>query len=227
MTEREGAPSDRLVAGESDEWPTAGESVRAGERETDPDWQSDRDRQWGDQWPPEGDSPSNDDWQPHDDWPPNGDWEWTELPYDEPAWASTAASPPHRPWYRRPGFLIGVIITALVALVVASVLLLTRSTFDEQDTERDEVRLKPTIRTSSVIMPSSTTPTSATTTATTSTEPTQNSTPSEETEPAPEPQPAPVGPTAGGAIGEQNPATPPRPRTNVTRTPMSFTPGGG
>jgi hypothetical protein len=207
MTEREGAPSDRLVAGESDEWPTAGESVRAGERETDPDWQSDRDWQWGDQWPPESDSPSNDDWETHDDWPPNGDWDWTELPYDEPAWASTAASPPHRPWYRRPGFLIGVIITALVALVVASVLLLTRSTFDEQDTERDEVRLKPTIRTS--------------------TEPTQNSTPSEETEPAPEPQPAPVGPTAGGAIGEQNPATPPRPRTNVTRTPMSFTPGGG
>lgn len=189
--------------------------------------QPDSDWQWGDQWPPDGDP------QAGDEWPPNGDWEWTELPYDDPAWVSVAGSGPahsqtdrpvDRPWYRRPGFLVGLIITALVALVVASVLLLTRATFNDQD----EVRLKPTIRTSSIVIPSSSTPPSTSASPTTSaTEPTRSSTPSEEPapEPAPESPPAPAGPTAGGAIGEQDPDTPPGPRTNVTRTPMSFTPG--
>ena len=221
MTEREDAPSDRLVAGESDEWPVSEESDGVGDLESDQDLRPDSGWQWGDQWPPDGDPQSD------DEWPPNGEWDWTELPYDDPAWVSTTGSgPSHRPadrqWYRRPGYRGGLIITALVALVVASVLLLTRATFSEQD----EVPLKPTIRTSSVVIPSSATPTSTAASPTTSaTEPTRSSTPSEGPEPAPEPPPAPAGPTAGGAIGEQDPETPLGPRTNVTRTPMSFTPG--
>lgn len=119
MTEREDAPSDRLVAGESDEWPVSEESDRAGDLESDQDLRPDSGRQWGDQWPPDGDPQSD------DEWPPNGEWDWTELPYDDPAWVSTTGSgpshrPADRPWYRRPGYLV---ITALVALVVASVLL--------------------------------------------------------------------------------------------------------
>lgn len=218
MTEREGVPSDRLVVGETGHWPTDGEWDNPGEREPDAEWQPDADWQWGDRWPPQGASQSS------DEWPPSGDWEWTELPYDDPAWFGVATrAPGPRPWYRRPGFLTGVIITALVALVVASVLLLTRATFSEQD----ETRLKPTIRTSSVILPSRTQASPTTTSPTTSaTEPTPSDAPPEQPEPTPQPQPAPAGPTAGGAIGEQDPATPVRPRINVTRTPMSFTPGG-
>ncbi|MCB0925213.1 MAG: hypothetical protein KDB50_11830 [Mycobacterium sp.] len=206
MTEREGAPSDRLVAAELHPRSLAEESEPVGGRESDQGWPPDGDWEWGDEWPPAG------------------GFEWNEPPYDDPAWISAATpASAHRPWYRRPGFLVGLIITALVALVVALVLLLTRASFSEPD----EMRLKPTIRTSSIVLPSTTRTTPATASVTTTeAEPTRSAS-AEEPEPAPQPQqPVPAGPTAGGAIGEQDPATPLRPRTNVTRTPMSFTPGG-
>jgi len=235
MNEREDVPSDRLVVDAGPELP-AGDHYDADTRGTGSATSADRDWQWGDRWPPDTDRPSD------DEWPANGDWDWAELPYDESPYAdaSAAGAATRLSWYRRPGVLIALIIGALVALVVASVLLLTRATFSEQD----EVRLKPTIRTSSIVLPSSTKPTATTGAATSmtpgSTTPTQTSNSSETSRSAPAPaeeseesqdvpeqlSPAPAGPTAGGAIGEQDPDAPLRPRVNVTRTPMSFAPEG-
>lgn len=175
----------------------------------------DQDVELEDTWPP------SQLWGPQDQWQPGDDWEWIEPPYDNPA------PPPPTPWYRRPGVLIGLIIAAMVALVVASVVLLTNARFGESD----DVRLRPTIHTSAVTVPG--TPdrsaTSAPSTSPTSTEPTRSSAPTDAPGPVGQPEPqVPEAPPAGGPVGGQSqaPATREGPRTNVTRNPMSFTPGG-
>ena len=169
--------------------------------------------------------PVDQDWEPDDTWPPiqrrqPGDdgWEWVEPPYDAPAQPVT---PPALPWYRRPGMLVGLIITAMVALVTASVMLLTNARFGETD----DVRLRPTIETSAVPVGPHQSPAEPSPSET-PTEPSPSSSASEEPGPVGEPEPpAPSSHVPGGGYG-QVPATQEGPRINVTRNPMSFTPHG-
>ncbi len=174
-------------------------------------------------WEPDDTWPPVELWGPGDQWQPGGEWEWVEPPYDDPGRPATAPPPP---WYRRPGVLVGLIIAAMVTLVVASVVLLTNARFGESE----DMRLRPTIHTSAVTVPSGAgrTGTSAPSTSATSTEPTRSTSPTEGPGPVGQPEPAPAAPPARGPVGAQSqaPATQEGPRINVTRNPMSFTPGG-
>lgn len=131
---------------------------------------------------------------------------------------------PRRPaWHRDPRVLLGLIIAAMAVLVVASVVLLTSGRLGEQ-TQDTEMTLRPTIRTSNVTAPSSSQP-AETTTATgspTSSETTSDTSTAEEQAPEAEPEQASQAPAAPTPRRD----TPEGPRTNVTRNPMSFTPGG-
>lgn len=174
----------------------------------------------GDQdWEPDDTWPPGDPWGPEDQWQPGDEWEWVEPPYDD---SGRPMTPP--PWYRRPGVLVGLIIAAMVALVVASVVLLTNARFGESE----DVRLRPTIHTSAVTVPATPERTAAPapSTSPTSVEPTRSSAPTEE--PGPVGRPEPAAPSSPGPVGGQTraPSTPEGPRINVTRNPMSFTPGG-
>ena len=137
------------------------------------------------------------------------------------------AQGPHRPvWYRDPRVLVGLIVAALAVLVVASVVLLVSGRLGEP-TDSTEMTLRPTIRTSSIVLPPSASPETATSTTTSATSTTsateETSSPPADADPPvgadpPESDAEPAAPSAGRA-------TPEGPRTNVTRNPMSFTPG--
>lgn len=155
---------------------------------------------------------------------PSGDqgWEWVEPPYDAPA---RPVNPPAPPWYRRQGVLIGLIMAAMVALVIASVMLLTSARFGETD----DVRLRPTIQTSAVSVPAGPQRSAAVVPESeTPTEPTPSTSPSKEPGPVGETEPQAPAPSSHAPAGGpgQAPGTPEGPRTNVTRNPMSFNPRG-
>ncbi len=125
-----------------------------------------------------------------------------------------------RPWHRNPIFLLGLIAAASVALAVAAVLLLT-----SDRAENSPAKLKPTIRTTAVVIPpsaSASETSAAETTTDTSAEATTSETESPESEipAATAESPAPM-PSARDSGSEESDG----PRINVTRSPMSFTPG--
>lgn len=134
---------------------------------------------------------------------------------------------PRRPvWYRDPRVLVGLIVAALAVLVVASVVLLASGQLGEP-TDGTDMTLRPTIRTSSIIAPPSSSPPASTsqspatpsTSATPPTSETSSGEPPVGAEPAPaQPEPATAEPPVARDTQEG-------PRTNVTRNPMSFTPG--
>lgn len=130
-------------------------------------------------------------------------------------WNEAPTAAPKPPWYRNTRVLLAVITVAAAALVVAAVLLVTLSKTDfNQTTQLRSINPAPTATETLPTEIASATP--APTTA-----PAQESdmTPAQSPEPsadAPPPPPVPrsVEPTHSDG-----------PRINVTRTPMSFTPG--
>jgi hypothetical protein len=130
-------------------------------------------------------------------------------------WNEAPTAPPNPPWYRNPRVLLAVITVAAAALVVAAVLLVTLSKADFNQTKQlrsinpapTETETRPAEIASSTPLPT--------------TAPDQNSelTPAEVPVPsvdAPPPPPVPRSVDPNHSDG---------PRINVTRTPMSFTPG--
>lgn len=155
------------------------------------------------------------------------EWDWDSEPeadqYGDP-YADTYVrwpepeTPIRRPLHRNPVILLGLIAAASVALSVAAVLLLT----DSRDADAP-TKLKPTIRTTAVVLPpseSASEPSAVETTPETSADEASATESAEEIPAAPTEAPAPVPSARGG--GEDNSDGP---RINVTRSPMSFTPG--
>lgn len=155
------------------------------------------------------------------------EWDWAQEPdadqFEDP-YADTYVRWPEdeqavrRPLHRNPVVLLGLIAAASVALSVAAVLLLT----DSRDADVP-TKLKPTIRTTAVVLPpsKSAAETSAVeTTPETSAEEASATESAEEIPAAPTDAPAPV-PSARGGDEDNSDG----PRINVTRSPMSFTPG--
>lgn len=155
------------------------------------------------------------------------EWDWGSEPdadQDEDPYADTyvrwpETEPPiRRPWHRNPIILLGLIAAASVPLSVAAVLLLT------EDRDADvATKLKPTIRTTAVVLPpseSASQTSAAESTPQTSAVETTATESAEEIAVAPTEAPAPLPSARGGESDESD-----GPRINVTRSPMSFTPG--
>lgn len=169
-----------------------------------------------------------------DDWDVPGEWdlpdEWDALDDDEwDAYVAPRPAAPERPsprWYRDPRWLFGLIALAAAALVVATVLLVTGRGSGEIPTA-PELTTRTPASTTSTPSPSSTSPRESTSSP--STTPTSASSTSEE--PGAFDAPPPVEPTAEVAEASPEPPAPTQsrspagPRINVTRTPMSFSPG--
>ncbi len=129
-----------------------------------------------------------------------------------------------RPWYRDPRWLFGLIALAAAALVVATVLLVTGRVSGEIPTAPELTTRTPSSATSAP-SPRSAPPRQSESPTTTST-----SAASTTEEPSAVDNPAADPPTASGAETAPQPtasqsAKPAGPRINVTRTPMSFSPG--
>lgn len=173
-----------------------------------------------------------DEWQVESDRHP-ADWNWDD-PDDDWDWAQTRAQPATQaaspPWYRGPKLLLGLIGLAAAALVVATALLVGGRFSGEIPTSRqlNTRTATATARTSAPTPTESQRTSSSESTAESSTE--SSSTESSSTEPSlsPEQNPEPVAPPPPAASEPPAPAPAPKrdegPRTNVTRTPMSFTP---
>ncbi len=123
-----------------------------------------------------------------------------------------------RPLHRNPVILLGLIAAASVPLSVAAVLLLTGDDAGERP-----LKLTPTIRTTAVAIPPPESTSEASvveTTPQTSAEETTATESAEEIPAATIEAPAPLPSARGGEPDESD-----GPRINVTRSPMSFTPG--
>ena len=155
------------------------------------------------------------------------EWDWGAEPdagqYEDPyadtyvRWPETEP-PIRRPWHRNPVILLGLIAAASVPLSVAAVLLLTGD-----DANDRPMKLTPAIRTTAVVIPpseSGSETTTAESTPQTSAEETTATESAEEIPAAPTEAPAPLPSARGGDSDESD-----GPRINVTRSPMSFTPG--
>lgn len=158
---------------------------------------------------------------------PESDWDafaiddWDAYPAELPH-----PRPPATPWFRNPRLLFGLIATAAAALVVATVLLITGK-------QSGEIPTTPQLSTRSTAATPSERSAPRSPSASASSTPSSASTSAEspdtviEEVPAPvEPPPpaeAPPGPPPPVATGQNT--SPEGPRINVTRTPMSFTPG--
>lgn len=145
--------------------------------------------------------------------------------YLDDDWAAIPAQPapaPSPPWFRNPRLLFGLITVAAAALVVASVLLITGSQSGEiPTTPQLSTRATP----SSAAEPSPRPSSQQTATATSPTAESSSSDAVETAEPpAPQQQVVPSAAPPHPPAAEQ-PRTPAGPNLNVTRTPMSFTPG--
>jgi hypothetical protein len=126
-------------------------------------------------------------------------------------WNETPTAPPKPPWYRNSRVLLAMITVAAAALVVASVLLVTL----------DGAGFNQTRQLRSISPATSAAVTTAPHSASATPIPTQSPVSEQESAPAPSasaepPPPIPRTPEANPSDG---------PRINVTRTPMSFTPG--
>jgi hypothetical protein len=126
-------------------------------------------------------------------------------------WNEAPTATPKPPWYRNPRVLLAMIVVAGAVLVATTALLLTLSSGDFNQTRQlRSINPTPTVPVSS-----------AAETAGASPSPSVPSESVSELAPAPDasaepPPPAPRTPDANPSDG---------PRINVTRTPMSFTPG--
>lgn len=142
--------------------------------------------------------------------------EWTAI-------SRPPAPAPSTPWFRNPALLFGLIAVAAAALVVASVLLIT----GRQSGEIPTAPHLSTRATPSSAVERSTAQQSSEPSATATSSPVESS-PSEaveSVEPGAPQQPAqPAAPAAPPPAAEQT-RIPTGPNLNVTRTPMSFTPG--
>lgn len=129
--------------------------------------------------------------------------------------------PPGPPWYRSPRLLLTLIGLAAAVLVVAAALLVT-SSFSGEIPDRPALDTR---------IPSSAAPVPEMTGPPISDEVTPTSTPTSSAEPSPPAEPAtdvveePAPSAAGPAAPSSRPRNAEGPRINVTRTPMSFTPG--
>ncbi len=161
-------------------------------------------------------------------WPDDGYGYGADDGYDDTLWEiqpSAAPMPASRqapPWYRSPRLLLLLIGLAAAVLVVATALLVTGRTAGEiPRTPRLETR------TATSVPPASASSTPSGTVTPASSSAPASPTPERTTEPSPEAAPEPAEPAASAAAPP--PAAPSRspqgPRINVTRTPMSFTPG--
>lgn len=193
------------------------------------DWLED---QWQDQY---GDQYADQ----YADWSDEHYEDWSDDQYDD-EYVHWYEPPPRvrRPWHRNPAVLIGLIAAASAALAVAAVLLLAGDPADDTPT-----RLKPIIGTTAVSVPPSdespvvgepATAESAAETTSASTEASASESASAEGEaagaqvpeadaPAEAPADAPAPPISARDDGSGDSEGP---RINVTRSPMSFTPGG-
>jgi hypothetical protein len=160
-------------------------------------------------------------------WPEDtyDDLDWDSYPIDD--WAAYPVEdrqPPPAPWYRNPRLLFGLIAVAAAALVVATVLLITgRKSGEIPSTPQLSIRTTPTTpseRSSSRAPSESSTPASSPASAESSPVGTDESPPAAEPAQPAEDSAAPV-PSPAGGQGKK----PAGPKINVTRTPMSFTPG--
>lgn len=146
-----------------------------------------------------------------------------EHPEGPTGYWTEPTAPARRPWHRNPIVLLGLIAAASVALATAAVMLLTTAGRDDSPT-----RVRPTIKTTAVsVSPSQrvpqTTPTSRSpeTTPGTSTSASSDAASTAAENPA-APTEAPAQPPSARPTGSGEPGGP---RINVTRSPMSFTPG--
>lgn len=130
-------------------------------------------------------------------------------------WNEAPTAPPRPPWYRNPRVLLAVITVAAAALVVAAVLLVTLSNANFNQTT--QLRSINPVPAATATRPAETA--SAIPAPTTARE--QESEPSPAESPVPSAD-APPPPPAPRAV---DPDHSDGPRINVTRTPMSFTPG--
>ena len=154
-----------------------------------------------------------------------GQWdggEWDGGEWDGYVAAARPTTPPRvlRPWYRDPRWLFGLIALAAAALIVATVLLITGRRSGEIPTAPELTTRTPSSATSAP-SPRSTPPgpsVSPTTTPTSAASTTE--------QPSAVDIPAAVPPMASAAEPPPEPtASRAGPRINVTRTPMSFSPG--
>jgi hypothetical protein len=157
--------------------------------------------------------------EPEWDWGSELDADSYEDPYADTYVRWPETEPPiRRPWHRNPLILLGLIAAASVPLSVAAVLLLT----DDRDADV-ATKLKPTIRTTAVMLPpseSASQTSAAESTPQTSAEETTATESAAEIPAATIEVPAPLPSARGGETDESD-----GPRINVTRSPMSFTPG--
>jgi cytoskeletal protein RodZ len=152
--------------------------------------------------------------------------DWDSYPIDD--WADPPVEqhqPPAPPWYRNPRLLFGLIAVAAAALVVATVLLITgRESGEIPTTPQLSVRTTPTTPSERSTPPAPSESSSAPVSASDGAE----SAPADAEEaPAPaEPaQPAEASAAPAPAPTAVQGKSPAGPKINVTRTPMSFTPG--
>jgi len=130
-------------------------------------------------------------------------------------WNEAPVAPPKPPWYRNPRVLLAVITVAAAALVVAAALLVTLSKADFNQTKQlISINPAPTATTTRPAETAGATP-SPTTAPEQASEPTPADGPAPSAD-APPPAPLPRSVDSNHSDG---------PRINVTRTPMSFTPG--
>ncbi|MGI9125064.1 MAG: hypothetical protein ACR2JM_09995 [Mycobacterium sp.] len=147
--------------------------------------------------------------------------EWPFEDFGEPDWddypVTTLPVPPERPWYRSPRLLLVLIVAAAAALVVAAALLVTGNFSGEIPTGPGRLHTvtATSASPSSTASPTTTSASSTTPSSSTSTEPATSPPESAATEEPPLEAP-------GGPGGEDRSEGP---RINVTRSPMSFTPG--
>lgn len=127
-------------------------------------------------------------------------------------WNEAPTAPPKPPWYRNSRVLLAMITAAAAVLVVASVLLVTLDGAGFNQT-RQLRSINPATTAAVTTAPQSA---SATPLPTPSPVSELQSAPAPEPSVSAEPPPAPRTPEANLSDG---------PRINVTRTPMSFTPG--
>jgi len=130
-------------------------------------------------------------------------------------WNEAPTAPPKPPWYRNPRVLLTVITVAAAALVVAAVLLVTLSKADFNQTRQlrsiDPVPTATATRQAEIA----------------SAAPAPTAAPAQESEvtPAESPVPSADAPPPPAVPRSVVPSHSDGPRINVTRTPMSFTPG--
>ena len=128
-------------------------------------------------------------------------------------WNEAPTAPPKPPWYRNSQVLLAMITAAAAVLVVASVLLVTL----------DGAGFNQTKQLRSISPATSAAVTTAPHSASATPIPTPSPVSIQESAPAPAPSASAELPPPSPRTADANPSD--GPRINVTRTPMSFTPG--